>query len=522
MSFYIKYRPQVFEELIGQNHIRITLQNALIEQKTVHAYLFCGSRGTGKTSTARILAKSINCTDPLATGGPCNKCQSCTAANNSNLVDLIEIDAASNRGIDEMRDLREKIQFAPTQSKCKIYIIDEVHMLTKEAFNAILKTLEEPPDHSYFILATTESHKIPDTIISRCQRFNFRRLEDQDIIKQLEIIAQTEKINIDKESLLLIAKHANGGMRDAISTFEQVCTEKDITYDKIRQKLGIVGHQFHEDFFNLLKKQDIKGAFDGLNEMNSEGYDLAQFNREFLLFLREQMYKNLTENESLNFIIFLTQIFSIAQNEIKSAVIPQLPLEIAIIKSCQSQQLNQPEKSEKKSFFNTLGFTNHNKKNESKDKNQSIKKEEIGTAEKTEHFPLVKEKEILDKVITPSITNDTPLNLDLILEQWPRVIEKITTPFVKLSFKDAKPVNFTKNILTVNFKSKFHKEKIDTSKNRNEIHNALEQTFQTNIQLNIQLTSINNTIKDQPKSENQKTEDHKQEDLKDMIKEVFG
>ena len=226
MSLYLKYRPQNFKTIVGQDHIVTTLKNAIKHESLTHAYLFSGSRGTGKTSLARIIAKSLNCTNLEEGVEPCDKCENCEAVLKGRLVDLIEIDAASNRGIDEIRELREKILFAPTQGKAKVYIIDEVHMLTKEAFNALLKTLEEPPAHAYFILATTEAHKIPETIISRCQQFNFRRISAEDIVKRLQEIGEEESVQAEPDALDLIAKISSGSLRDAIGLFEQMNIDK--------------------------------------------------------------------------------------------------------------------------------------------------------------------------------------------------------------------------------------------------------------------------------------------------------
>ncbi len=221
--FYTKYRPNKFEDLFGQDHIVRTLSEAVKQDKIVHGYLFCGPRGTGKTTVARILAKSINCTTD-GSSKPCGKCQSCLAIEAGKSIDIIEIDAASNRGIDEMRDLREKVRFAPSQSKYKVYIVDEVHMLTKEAFNALLKTLEEPPAHAVFIFATTESHKVLATIVSRCQRYDFHRADINSAIKLLQKVSKEEKIDADIDALALVARAADGAYRDCLTLLEQLAS----------------------------------------------------------------------------------------------------------------------------------------------------------------------------------------------------------------------------------------------------------------------------------------------------------
>ena len=240
VPLYRKYRPQILEEVVGQEHIKKALANAIELNKISHAYLFTGPRGTGKTSTARIFAKSLNCVQGLTTK-PCGKCASCLDVINSNPIDVIEIDAASNRSVNDAQNILEKIQYAPVNGKYKIYIIDEVHMLTPQAFNALLKTLEEPPENVVFILATTEVHKVLDTIKSRCQRFDFKRITVEDIVNHLKNIAKLEKINIEDDAILTIAKNAAGGMRDSLALLDQLSvldTDKAITTEDINILLG--------------------------------------------------------------------------------------------------------------------------------------------------------------------------------------------------------------------------------------------------------------------------------------------
>ncbi|MBP2628517.1 MAG: polymerase subunit gamma and tau [Firmicutes bacterium] len=290
VALYRQWRPQDFENLVGQNHISSTLKNAILAGKIAHAYLFSGPRGTGKTSTAKILAKSLNCVNG-PTPEPCNVCANCERINNGTSMDVLEIDAASNRGIDEIRELRETVKFAPVDGRYKVYIIDEVHMLTTEAFNALLKTLEEPPVHVVFILATTEAHKIPATIHSRCQRYDFRRIGPREIEQRLADVAQHGGLSVAPDALKLIASHADGGLRDALSILDQCTTMDDelITADKVRQLLGLIGHEWVWRITEALAERDFRIVLLALNELIILGKDVRQVLLELALYMRSIM-----------------------------------------------------------------------------------------------------------------------------------------------------------------------------------------------------------------------------------------
>ncbi len=285
--FYRKWRPQLLAEVVGQEHVTQTLLNALKKERVSHAYLFCGPRGTGKTSTARNLAKAINC----LTGGqgePCNQCDMCLSITEGRALDVIEVDAASNRGIDEIRDLREKVNYSPNQARRKVYIIDEVHMLTKEAANALLKTLEEPPPHVIFILATTEAHKLLPTILSRCQRFDFHRLTQKDVIAKLSRISGSEGITIEDEALRLIARAATGSLRDAENLLQQMMTYygNEISLKQAQALLGISGDERARELAAHIVAGDTAAGIATINGVNSDGLDLRQFNRDLVEYLR--------------------------------------------------------------------------------------------------------------------------------------------------------------------------------------------------------------------------------------------
>jgi DNA polymerase-3 subunit gamma/tau len=273
-----KWRPQRFEDVVGQEHITSTLKNAIKEKRIAHAYLFTGPRGVGKTTTARILAKTLNC-ENSKNSEPCNECEMCKSIQNSQLIDIIEIDGASNRGIDEIRTLRDSVKYAPTRGKYKVYIIDEVHMLTKESFNAFLKTLEEPPEHIIFIFATTDVHKVPLTIISRCQRYDFRRIQLDKIKETLKMIADEEKIAIDDKTLTIIAKKADGALRDAESYFDQVVafSKGKINAELVSQMLNLIDEEIYFIISDAVIEKDYRVVFQSSEKIYENGWDFSDF-----------------------------------------------------------------------------------------------------------------------------------------------------------------------------------------------------------------------------------------------------
>ncbi len=289
-ALYRKYRPQTFDDLVGQGAVTQTLKNQLMTGKLSHAYLFTGSRGTGKTSSAKILAKAVNCTD-LQNGNPCNTCAACRAIDDGSCMDVLEIDAASNNGVDNIRDLRDDAIYSPSQVKMRVYIIDEVHMLSISAFNALLKIIEEPPEHLLFILATTELHKVPATILSRCQRFSFRRIGQEDIAARLQYVAYQENIDLDDSAARVLARMADGGLRDALSLLDQCAsaTTGELTAERIYACLGIAGIQECGKLMQCIADHNTSAALSLVNRFYAEGKDMGALLDELACMTRDLM-----------------------------------------------------------------------------------------------------------------------------------------------------------------------------------------------------------------------------------------
>ncbi|MGZ3606155.1 MAG: DNA polymerase III subunit gamma/tau [Thermodesulfobacteriota bacterium] len=357
MSYLVlarKWRPQLFEEVVGQQHITKTLQNAISQKRVAHAFLFTGARGVGKTSTARILAKALNCEKgPQIT--PCDQCTNCQEITHGTSMDVIEIDGASNRGIDEIREVRENVRYTPAKSRYKIYIIDEVHMLTKEAFNALLKTLEEPPPHIIFIFATTEPHKIPATILSRCQRYDFKRIPFREVTGSLKRIVEEEKIQISQRGLLSIAQESEGSLRDAQSLLDQVIAYagKTIRDEDIAEVLGLIDHKILSDTIEALARRDVERCLEVIEHVYHFGYDLQHFCRELLQYLRNlilikvsqhpeglmelpeeelELFKKQAGKFQFDQLNYLFSLLLTGEQEIAQSIFPRTMLEMTLIR----------------------------------------------------------------------------------------------------------------------------------------------------------------------------------------------
>ena len=463
-ALYRVFRPRSFAEVRGQNHISTTLKNAILSERLAHAYLFCGPRGTGKTSSAKILAKAVNCLD-LQNGEPCNVCANCKAINEESFLDVLEIDAASNRGIDEIRDLRDKVRFAPSQGKRKVYIIDEVHMLTNEAFNALLKTLEEPPAHVLFILATTEPQKIPLTILSRCQRFDFRKINTAEIRDHLADIVQEEGVEISEDALNAIARKAAGGMRDAISVLDQCIAfaGSRIELSHVELVLGTVSEEATATLVDTVLHQDYSGLFRSLNDFIQQGKDIKQILRDCIQYCRQLLLLKVAPDERLvelspdsigrakeqaqalpvEFLGRMINRLSAAEKDLRYSNQPQILLEAAfldlMVQGMEPQAVQEPAA-------------------EKRPARKPAKRAAEGAAEKPVQKLIASEE---------------------LLQQWAQVMEQIRGKSVKLHafLSEAKPAAFRDGqlILRFNHQYKFHYNTVSQEENLRMIGQIVSQ-----------------------------------------------
>lgn len=510
-ALYRVWRPQNFKEVYGQEMITQTLQNAISQGTPSHAYLFTGPRGTGKTSVAKIFSKAINCPNS-EDGEPCNDCSICEQITEGSLGDVMEIDAASNNGVEEIRDIREKANYAPTQAQYKVYIIDEVHMLSMGAFNALLKTLEEPPKNVIFILATTEPHKIPLTIISRTQRFDFRRVSEEDIIQRMQYILTKTEVSYEEDALLLIAKAAEGGMRDALSILDQALSfqDKEILTKDIQMITGSVTQELLEGYITALANQNTKVALDLLQNLLAEGKDAGRFVEDVILFTRDLLlfqnmrkkvqslfkiakfsegFKEIALDTSDEFLYMIINIFNETQQELRLSNHAEVYLEVATIKLAQYQFEKEPKKQVENESINNKeimkmkeeidslrsfisGIEKDNRKSKrTKEMNQRVPKRPTGSYKAN--------RENIYKVLAEATHKD----LNQIKSLWSDLLNLLDVG-QKALLNNAKPVAASPNALVIEFAYDILCERAEEDNIlENKLNNYLEKVINKRIEL---------------------------------------
>ena len=483
-ALYRQYRPKTFKEVLGQEHITTTLKNQIQKGNIGHAYLFSGTKGTGKTSVAKIFSRAVNCLNPTD-GNPCNECEICKGILDESIMDIIEMDAASNRGIDDIRELRDKVIYPPARAKHKIYIIDEAHMLTNQAFNALLKTLEEPPEHLIFILATTEMEKLPQTILSRCQRFDFKRITSKDIVANMKNICSELKVPVENKALNIIARNSDGAMRDALSLLDQCISYKEgeLTYKDVLSILGIANTDLLFTMVDNIKNKNLEDILFKIDEIIQEGKDINKFIKDLIFHFRNlliaktskdpidimdmdeetvSMYIEQSKDISLDFILRSLDMLNKSEEQAKWATQPRIILEMATIKLVNlEERISLEERVKKLEMIINSGEVNLTKPTEAKVVKKGEKaKQQIEKPEKS--------KEEIEPV--QIIDDGKELSFENIKNQWQKVLKIIKDKKINIYalLVEGKLISFINNNLRIGYKDGFgfHRDAINKPNNK--------------------------------------------------------
>lgn len=490
-ALYRKFRPGDFNDVKGQDHIVTTLKNQVKSDRIGHAYLFCGTRGTGKTTIAKILGKAVNCEHPID-GNPCNECSSCMAINNQTSMNVIEIDAASNNGVDNIREIVEEVRYSPTEGRYKVYIIDEVHMLSAGAFNALLKTLEEPPSYVIFILATTEAHKIPITILSRCQRYDFKRITIDTIAARLTDLIQREGVEAEEKAIRYIARMGDGSLRDALSLLDQCIAfyfGQKLTFDNVLEVLGAVDIEVFARLLDLILDGNVSGSMALLEELIIKGKELSQFTVDFTWYLRNLLLVKTSEDASevvevstenmavlkqqavkidVETLIRYIRIFSDLSNQIKYASQKRVMVEVALIKLCRPQMETSYE-----DIINRLKVIENKLE-------KGVFMQAEAVADKPDIKPVKEKKE---PVVLPKAM---PEELQEVAKNWHNIVAG-TSHLTKAALMNARPSIGNGGSLLLVFSESMDKELISQENHMNELKSAIGKFIQRDVEIQTQL-----------------------------------
>ncbi len=526
-ALYRLYRPKTFDEVLGQQHITTTLKNQILNGNIGHAYLFSGTRGTGKTSTAKIFSRAVSCLNPKD-GNPCNECEICKGILDESIMDVIEMDAASNNGVDDIRELRDKVIYPPARAKYKVYIVDEVHMLSKQAFNALLKTLEEPPKHLIFILATTEPEKLPQTIISRCQRFDFKRVTTKDIIENMKNICSQLDIDADDKALHLIARNADGAMRDALSLLDQCVSFSNarIGYEDAINVLGIVNFDLIFNIVDNIINKNTEDVLRLIDEVIQNGKDISQFIKDLIHHFRnlmivktskdpielmeideESLEKCLNQSKdiTLEFILRSLDILTSADEKSKWSTQSRIILEVAVM------QLIKLE--EKLTLEERIKILEENIRFAPREKTQQITKEqpkkqpkkdvepEVRTGSKDKPEDISSKEEVFED-------DGSELELDIIIAKWEEILQTIKSKKINVYalLMEGEPISYSNNLLTIGYRDDYgiHREAISTPNNAEIVKKGFSSFFKKNIDIKFIMKSEKIVDKKVEKNSNDK------------------